>query len=179
MQRRHNQTGNALGWNLCFQQAGGKIRLRALCCPLFDITLSLLRESPDCSSLRASNRHRRSIKLILPSLLAFSPWEGYPCWSKCGRRTRPFSGRAFREHRANVGALPIFLRPHVARAQKIIRLHPLPLFPPALAAPQLLSVHPDQPRPQCHPPPFARSSEPPEDSPPAAGAESATRTLNR
>ena len=108
MQRRHNQTGDALGWNLCFQQAGGKIRLRALCCPLFDITLSLLRESPDCSSLRASNRHRRSIKLILPILLAFSPWEGFPCWSRCGRRTRPFSGRAFREHRTNVGALPIF-----------------------------------------------------------------------
>ena len=70
-------------------------------------------------------------------------------------------------------------RPRVARAQKIIRLHPLLLFPPALAAPQLLSVRLGQPRPQCHPPPFARSSEPPEDSPPAAGVESATQRLNR
>ena len=72
-----------------------------------DITLSLLRESPDCSSLRASNRHRRSIKLILPSLLASLPGR-VPMLVRCGRRTRPFSGRAFREHRTNVGALPIF-----------------------------------------------------------------------
>jgi hypothetical protein len=62
---------------------------------------------PSCPSLRVSNEHRRSIKLIRPTLLVSSLWEGYPCWSKCGRRTRPFSGRAFREHRTNMGALPI------------------------------------------------------------------------
>src|SRR6267143_3318148 len=46
-----------------------------------------------------------------------------------------------------------------------------PLLPPAHAAQRPLSVHRDQPRPRGHLPPFARSSEPPEDSPPAAGAE--------
>ena len=45
-----------------------------------------------------------------PSKLArFSFLEGHPCWSKCGRRTRPFGGRAFREHRTNVGVLPPLL----------------------------------------------------------------------
>ncbi len=42
-----------------------------------------------------------------PSKFACFPLlEGRSCWSKCGRRTRPFSGRAFREHRTNVGVLP-------------------------------------------------------------------------
>ena len=67
----------------------------------------------------------------------------------------------------------------VARAQEIISLHPLPLFPPPLAAPQPLSVHPGQPRPRGHLSPFARSSEPHEDSPPVAGAESAMPKLDR
>jgi hypothetical protein len=53
--------------------------------------------------------HRATtIYLIAPSkLVCFSLLEGHSCWSTCGRRTRPFSGRAFREHRTNVGALPI------------------------------------------------------------------------
>jgi len=52
--------------------------------------------------------HRTSTIQIDPSKLAcFSLLEGHPCWSTCGRRTRPFSGRAFREHRTNVSALPI------------------------------------------------------------------------
>src|SRR6185503_572227 len=58
-----------------------------------------LRERPRLLRLRAS--------MILPSQLAFPLLEGHPCWSTCGRRTRPFSGRAFREHRTNVGVLPI------------------------------------------------------------------------
>ena len=32
---------------------------------------------------------------------------GHPCCSNCGRRTRPFGGRAFREHGSNVGVLPL------------------------------------------------------------------------
>ncbi len=44
---------------------------------------------------------------ILPSLLAFPLLEGHPCWSRCGRRTRPFPGRAFREHRINAVVVPI------------------------------------------------------------------------
>src|SRR5262245_17329524 len=70
---------------------------------------------------------------------------------------------ASNEHRRSSGSIPLTL----------------PLSPPALAAPQLLSVHPDQPRLQCHPPPFARSSWLPEDSPRANGAESATQKQNR
>jgi hypothetical protein len=53
-----------------------------------------------------------------------------------------------------------------------------PLLPPAHAAQRPLSVHRDQPHPRGHLPPFARSSEPPEDSPPAAGAESAMQKLD-
>ena len=45
--------------------------------------------------------------MIPPRSLAFPLLERHPCWSTCGRRTRPFSGRAFRENRTNVGALPI------------------------------------------------------------------------
>ncbi len=52
----------------------------------------------------------RTICTIPPSLLVFPLLEGHPCWSMCGRRTRPFSGRAFREHRTNVGVLPLFHR---------------------------------------------------------------------
>ena len=50
----------------------------------------------------------RTIYMFLPSSLVLPLLEGHPCWSKCGRRTRPFSGRAFREHRTNVGVLPPF-----------------------------------------------------------------------
>jgi hypothetical protein len=50
-------------------------------------------------------RRKTIVHLNDPSKLAcfFSPGRGHPCWSKCGRRTRPFSGRAFREHRTNMG----------------------------------------------------------------------------
>ena len=54
-------------------------------------------------------RARRIVWRLLshPSKLARFPFlEGHPCWSTCGRRTRPFPGRAFREHRINVGVLP-------------------------------------------------------------------------
>ena len=70
----------------------------------------------------------QSIYMILPSSLAFLLLEGHPCWSKCGRRTRPFSGRAFREHRTNVGVLPLLFIVRVPRAQKIASLHPRPLL---------------------------------------------------
>jgi hypothetical protein len=40
---------------------------------------------------------------------------GHPCCSNCGRRTRPFGGRAFREHGSNVGVLP-FLFPLLFRS---------------------------------------------------------------
>jgi hypothetical protein len=54
-------------------------------------------------------RARRIVWRLLshPSKLARFPFlEGHPCWSTCGRRTRSFLGRAFREHRINVGVLP-------------------------------------------------------------------------
>jgi len=57
-------------------------------------------------------------------------------------------------------------------------LTPLPL-PPGHAAQRPLFVHRDQPRPRDHLSPFARSSEPPEDSPPLADAESARQKLDR
>jgi hypothetical protein len=47
-----------------------------------------------------------------------------PRWSTCGRRTRPFRGRAFREHRTNVGALPILFIVRVLRARKTSWLFP-------------------------------------------------------
>src|SRR6185295_1517070 len=74
-----------------------------------------------------------------------------------------FSGRALHEHRRSSGSIP---------------LTPPPL-PPAHAGPRPLSVHRDQPHPRDHRPPFARSSEPPVDSPLAADAESTTQTLDR
>ena len=47
-------------------------------------------------------------------------------WSilDCARRTSTFLSCAFREQEDGQAALPILLRPRVARAQKIIRLHP-------------------------------------------------------
>ena len=45
-------------------------------------------------------------------LACFFLLEGHPCWAMCDRRTRPFSGRAFREHRTNVGVLPTPLQAH-------------------------------------------------------------------
>ena len=39
-------------------------RARAFCFLLCNITLSLLRESPDCSSLRASNEHRFIVRVL-------------------------------------------------------------------------------------------------------------------
>ena len=61
------------------------------------------------SETAALHEHRRPSSLPSPALsnlARFSLLEGHPCWSKCGRRTRPFSGRAFREHRTNMGVLP-------------------------------------------------------------------------
>jgi hypothetical protein len=63
--------------------------------------------------------------------LAFSLLEGHPCWSKCGRRTRPFLGRAFREHRTNVGVLPIPLIVRGLRARRGHLAAPI-LFPNSL-----------------------------------------------
>ena len=57
--------------------------------------------------------------LTLPNLLVPLLPEGHPCWSKRGRRARPFRGRALRERRANVGVLPILCIVGVPRAQKI------------------------------------------------------------
>ena len=63
-----------------------------------------------------------SFQMILPNSLAFSLLEGHACWSTCGRRTRPFSGRAFREHRTNVGVLPILFIVGALRAQRPCQL---------------------------------------------------------
>jgi len=43
----------------------------------------------------------------------------------CARRTSTFLSCAFREQEDDQAILPILLKPHVARAQKIIRLHSL------------------------------------------------------
>ena len=43
----------------------------------------------------------------------------------CARRTSTFLSCAFREQEDDQAALPILRRPRVARAQKIIRLHPV------------------------------------------------------
>ena len=59
-----------------------------------------------------------SFLMILPSSLALPLWDGHPCWSTCARRTRPFSGRAFREHRINVGIRPILFIVRVLRARR-------------------------------------------------------------
>ena len=58
--------------------------------------------------------------LLYPSQLLsrISFLEGHPCWSTCGRRTRPFLGRAFREHRTNVGVLPLLFIVRVLRARR-------------------------------------------------------------
>ena len=65
--------------------------------------------------------------MILPSLLAFPLLEGHACWSTCGRRTRPFSGRAFREHRTNVSVLPILFIVGALRAQRPYQLSATPV----------------------------------------------------
>ena len=81
--------------------------------------------------------------MIPPSSLAFSLLEGHPCWSTCGRRTRlqmiPPSSLVISQGWGLID-LPLrasnegLLRPRVARAQKIIRLHPLPFIVGALRA---------------------------------------------
>ena len=61
---------------------------------------------------RPSLAHRTTLILFYdpPGSLVFPHQEGHPCWSKCARRTRSFSGRAFREHRTNMDVLPSFHR---------------------------------------------------------------------
>jgi|SRR6267378_385150 len=65
--------------------------------------------------------------MILPSLLAFPLLEGQACWSTCGRRTRPFTERAFREHTTNVGVLPILFIVGALRAQRPYQLSATPV----------------------------------------------------
>ena len=45
-------------------------------------------------------------KMLLPSSLVVSPRKDTRCWSYCGRRARPFLGRALREQGTSTGALP-------------------------------------------------------------------------
>lgn len=52
--------------------------------------------------------------------LMFPLLERYPYWSTCGRRTRPFSERAFREHRTNMGAPPILFIVGALRARGMV-----------------------------------------------------------
>src|SRR5574341_1413791 len=44
--------------------------------------------------------------MILPSSLVVLPRKGTRCWPHCGRRARPFSGRALREQGTSTGVLP-------------------------------------------------------------------------
>jgi transposase InsO family protein len=53
--------------------------------------------------------HQAPSPLILPSSLVFPLLEGHPCWSMCGRRTRPFLGRAFRGAQDQRGCPSSFL----------------------------------------------------------------------
>jgi len=89
---------------------------------------SSLRECAGYSLLRASSDSRPSDRII-PHLPVFPLLEGHPCWSKCGRRTRPFSGRAFREHRTNMGVLPILFY-RARSASTAVTLHS-PHTPPS------------------------------------------------
>ena len=68
---------------------------------------------------RAHVERHSSKWLTLPNLLIPLLPEGHRRWSKCGRRARPFRGRALRERRANVGVLPILCIVGVPRAQRI------------------------------------------------------------
>ena len=80
--------------------------------------------------------HRTPLILLNdPSKLArITPLEWHPCWSHCGRRARlqmlPLSSLVLSQGWELID-LPLrasnegLLRPRVARAQKIIRLHPL------------------------------------------------------
>ena len=98
--------------------------------PLFcPITPSCSRASFKGWAGRSSNARVERVRFYnAPSKLARCAFlEGHPCWSRCGRRTRPFSGRAFREHRANVGVLPILLIVRVPRAGGR-PAHPSPLI---------------------------------------------------
>ena len=67
------------------------------------------------------------IFIIRPRLFAVPLFDRYPCWSTCGRRTRPFSGRVFREHRTTVGVLPIFLSWGSASTETMPDVSPLSL----------------------------------------------------
>jgi hypothetical protein len=83
-----------MGWNLYFQQteAGTDSDCghpsRALCCLLRDITLSLLRESPDCPSLRASDEHSFIVRVPL-GIYSLSKRGGHAA-SGCARPTSTF-----------------------------------------------------------------------------------------
>jgi hypothetical protein len=126
-------------------------RARASCFLFCIIKPSLPRESPDCPSLRASDEHRFIVRVLRARRMV---------WRLPSHPSQAARCASTGDHQA-----PSPLTP--------------PLLPPAHAAQRPLSVHRDQPRPRGHLPPFVRSSEPPEDSPPAAGAESATQKLNR
>ncbi len=56
------------------------------------------KQAGDWTVLHCAHQGPSSIQVISLSSLVFPLLEGHACWSMCGRRTRPFSGRAFREH---------------------------------------------------------------------------------
>jgi hypothetical protein len=63
--------------------------------------------SPVLPSARLSFTARIQQNTNVPSKLArCSPRKDTRCWSYCGRRARPFLGRAFREQGTSTGALP-------------------------------------------------------------------------
>jgi len=126
-------------------------RARASCFLLCTIKPSPPRESPDCPSLRASDEHRFIVRVLRARRIV---------WRLPSHPSQAARCASTGDHQAPSSLTPL-------------------LLPPAHAAQRLLSVHRDQLRPRGHLPPFARSSEPPEDSPPAAGAESAMQKLNR
>ena len=126
-------------------------RARASCFLLCTIKPSPPRESPDCPSLRASDEHRFIVRVLRARRIV---------WRLPSHPSQAARCASTGDHQAPSSLTPL-------------------LLPPAHAAQRLLSVHRDQLRPRGHLPPFARSSEPPEDNPPAAGAESAMQKLNR
>jgi hypothetical protein len=87
----------------------------------------------------------------LPRLLVGSSMERHLCWSHCGRRTRlqmfPPSSLVILQGWGLID-LPLrasnegLLRPRVARAQKIIRLHPLPVLRARRAPGRFCSIPP-------------------------------------
>jgi hypothetical protein len=74
------------------------VEILILFAPLPPVSRMLQNKRVTGLSFTARVEKPSSIYIVPPSSLTFPLLGGYACWSMCGRRTRPFLGRAFREH---------------------------------------------------------------------------------